>query len=408
MATGIPLPGSMIDTLMNGLNTGSTVYSRAMQPIIDRERLAQQQNQFVQNLALQKEAEGRQQSLMPFLIQQYKDAHQAAANEAALKGVYLKAVQDAASGNTPTVPGAQPAAIGGATPGAAGNVLDSSAGLPGAPTTTTAGAPALTTTPPAQVGGAQDIQELRPGNPRLVGLDRLAGLLPGVPKADTKISNGMIITTYPSGRMTAQSLAGTGAQTPGQATVSAKEASKIRDSATNLINSANLVQQGYDLLDNNPNLTSPVAGLESQLNISNKPELGEFNTVAGKLQAELGKYASQRGGIQAVKWAGSVKPSAWKPQDYNYGMFQGIQQNLENDYNTLNQQYKSQTGKDLPVALPQMKSSHLDDVYVQKAASTLMQVNPNYTPENIKATAATRKIPVREVVNQLMKKTGLG
>jgi len=93
-------------------------------------------------------------------------------------------------------------------------------------------------------------------------------------------------------------------------------------------------------------------GLAEKFNLSNNPELGKFTSVTGKLQAELGKYASQRGGIQAVKWAQSVKPSSWKPEDYNYGMFEGIEKNLKDDYATLNTQYKAATGQDLPVPLP--------------------------------------------------------
>ncbi len=154
--------------------------------------------------------------------------------------------------------------------------------------------------------------------------------------------------------MTVQQVSGQAGQTPGERNVSAKEASKIRDQATALANSANLVNQGYELLDANPDLTGIGSGLVEKFNLSSNPELGKFTTVTGKLQAELGKYAASRGGIQAVKWAGSVKPSSWKPEDYNYGMFEGIQNNLQDDYNTLNAQYRATTGQDLPVPLPQM------------------------------------------------------
>jgi len=217
--------------------------------------------------------------------------------------------------------------------------------------------------------------EIRSGNPNLSRLDKVAGLVPGIPKPEVHYTpSGMVITRYPSGRVTAQNMS----NVPGMKTVAqetpderkqreidtrvqsaqgvagAKEASKIRDQATALANSANLVQQGYNLLDENPDLTGIGSGIASKFNLSNNPNLGKFTTVAGKLQAELGKYASQRGGIQAVNWASSVKPSQWKPEDYNYGMFEGIQQNLQDDYNTLNQQYKAATGKDLPIKLPKM------------------------------------------------------
>lgn len=59
MSTRIPLPGNMIDTLMKGVDTGSTVYSRAMQPILEREKQKQLEAHFQEQLKLQKAAAGR-------------------------------------------------------------------------------------------------------------------------------------------------------------------------------------------------------------------------------------------------------------------------------------------------------------------------------------------------------------
>lgn len=370
MALNIPMPGAPGTGFMQGVDTGSNLWSRIMQPQMERARLEQQQNQFVQNLALQKQAQSRAQALLPYMIQQYQDTHKTAASEAAIKDIYRKIIQGATDDSgtgmptgaptpvmTPTVPGMPQQ--GGAVPGAA----------PMQPPSPIAGANAM----PNAVGGnpisapnpmaapapsTPDISgqehELRMGNPRLAKLDAIAGLVPGIPKPVQHFQNGMVFTTYPSGRMTVQKVQGM--QTPGQMNVSAKEASKIRDQATALINSANLVQQGYDLLDKNTDLTGIGSGLAEKFNLSNNPDLGNFTSVTGKLQAELGKYASQRGGIQAVKWAQSVKPSSWKPEDYNYGMFEGIQRNLAEDYKTLNAQYKAATGEDLPVPLPPMQT----------------------------------------------------
>lgn len=59
MSTRIPLPGNMIDTLMKGVDTGSTLYSRAMQPILDREHQKQAEEHFKQQMALRKAAFAR-------------------------------------------------------------------------------------------------------------------------------------------------------------------------------------------------------------------------------------------------------------------------------------------------------------------------------------------------------------
>lgn len=361
MAINIPMPDSPGTSFIQGLDTGSNMLSRMMQPVLERERLKQQQNQFIQNLALQKQEQDRAQALLPYTIQQYKDTHRTAQSEADFKELYRKIIQDAANSDTAAPTGNAPPSApvlmppqANVQPNAAPGVITSTNGAPNLPN------PVVPTAGVMPQGAGLQEHELRAGNPRLSKLDAIAGLVPGIPKPVQHISNGMIFTTYPSGRMTAQQVQG--AQTPGQLNVSAKEASKIRDQATALVNSANLVQQGYDLLDNNPDLTGPGTFMSAipipftgaKLNLSNNPELGKFKTVTGKLQAELGKYAASRGGIQAVKWAGSVKPDASNPQDYNYGMFEEIQNSLKNDYSTLNQQYKAATGEDLPVPLPQI------------------------------------------------------
>lgn len=59
MSTRIPLPGNMIDTLMKGVDTGGAMYSRAMQPILDREHQKQAEEHFKQQMALRKAAFAR-------------------------------------------------------------------------------------------------------------------------------------------------------------------------------------------------------------------------------------------------------------------------------------------------------------------------------------------------------------
>lgn len=367
MALNIPMPESPGTSLLQGLDTGSTLMTRMMQPILEREKLKQQQAQFVQNYALRKQAQDKANTLLPYMVQQYQDTHRTAANEAQMKSLYQNILKSALSGASVSpspqgggpggVPGRIPSQINSGQPNPSEGAMAAQGAVPsqiGGQTN-----PAANITTNGQLAGdatTSSIEgqehELRAGNPRLTKLDSIAGLVPGVPKPNTHISNGMVFTTYPSGRMTVQQMPGV--QTPGEKSVSAREASKIRDSATALVNSANLVNQGYGLLDNNPDLTGLGSGLASTFNLSNNPDLGKFTTVAGNLQAELGKYASSRGGIQAVNWAARVKPSSWKPEDYNYGMFEGIQQKLQDDYHTLNQQYKAATGQDLPVPLPKM------------------------------------------------------
>ncbi len=107
MSTRIPLPGHMIDTLMNGLKTGSGLYTGAMHPILEREKQKQLEAHFQEQLKLQKAAAGR-------AAQAAADAHkkmdpmyeinQYQALENWIKG---QAAQQAGQGGGGQMPGAQ-------------------------------------------------------------------------------------------------------------------------------------------------------------------------------------------------------------------------------------------------------------------------------------------------------------
>ena len=77
MSTRIPLPGNMIDTLMNGVKTGSGMYTGIMNPILHREQQKQLDEHFKKTFGLQKAAAGRNASLFPLrqqLLQAQVDA----------------------------------------------------------------------------------------------------------------------------------------------------------------------------------------------------------------------------------------------------------------------------------------------------------------------------------------------
>lgn len=51
---GIPLPGQPIDSLLKGVDTGGSLFSRIMNPILSREQMAQRQKQFEEEMALRR------------------------------------------------------------------------------------------------------------------------------------------------------------------------------------------------------------------------------------------------------------------------------------------------------------------------------------------------------------------
>ncbi|HWW39676.1 hypothetical protein [Pedobacter sp.] len=65
MALGIPLPGSFGEALNQGVNTGSSMFARIMEPILKREQLAQQMKIHKDALALQQASAGRAAALAP-------------------------------------------------------------------------------------------------------------------------------------------------------------------------------------------------------------------------------------------------------------------------------------------------------------------------------------------------------
>ena len=75
MATGIPLPGQAGDSFNKGVDTGSSMFARLMQPIIQRENMAREWQQHLNELEIQKQQQGRLGAMLPYQIQAMQDAH---------------------------------------------------------------------------------------------------------------------------------------------------------------------------------------------------------------------------------------------------------------------------------------------------------------------------------------------
>lgn len=449
------MPESPGKSLLQGLDTGSTLMTRMMAPVLERERLKQQQQQFAQNYILHKQAQDRANQLMPYMIQQYQDTHKAKASEAQMNDWYHKLVKEGVNSPQPgspmtPPPGMMPQSAGSQGVGAdsgmsfdakgnnvvaspqeveqianrgAGNAPPNSplpqiggmppqqGGMPpqmgGAPNIAPGGgqppipppmAPQMPPPmPPSQGMGQQGEQEVRPGNPRLAKLDAVAGLVPQVPKPVQHFQNGMIFTTYPSGRMTAQKVQGMNTvsqETPDarkqreietkiaatQGVEDTKAASKLQTSGRELQSLVNRAKKVQKLLNDNPSLTGLRQGGLASLNLSQSKQLAEFDQTTRKLQADMGRYGSQRGGAQALKWAEKSKPGTYKTVDYNKGMIKSILDDAKNDYDEMAQEYKDRTGKEYPIKFPEMP----------KTSVTKEQVNEENIRHTMEATGLSR------------------
>lgn len=389
MTTRIPLPGNMIDTLMSGLDTGSNLYSRAMQPILERERQKQAQNEFIQDLAIRKQTENRANALMPYIIQQYQDTHRTAANAAQMKELYRGVISDyLKDGGKPTQSPEMPPQMGG-SPNAAQGLPQG--GQPPASPQIGAGMPTLGDQ------GAQGGQEheIRAGNPRFSKLDSVAGLIPEIPKPVTHISNGMVFTTYPSGRMTVQKINDdldikkVSQETPeerqkrevqthidsAKGIEDAKQASKLESSGRELQSLVKRAQKIKNLLEKNPNLTGLLKGGLASLNLSQSKDLAEFDQTTRKLQADMGRYGSKQGGVQALKWAEKSKPSTYKQPSYNIGMINSILEDAKSDYDQIENEYKERTGKEYPFKFPEIQSDRITIIDSNGDEHTILREN---------------------------------
>ncbi len=77
MATRIPLPGAPGEAFLNGLNTGSGMFSRIMQPVMQQRGQEQQWQQHLQNLAIKQQEQERLAQLMPYQVASYQSKAEA-------------------------------------------------------------------------------------------------------------------------------------------------------------------------------------------------------------------------------------------------------------------------------------------------------------------------------------------
>lgn len=77
MALNIPLPQAPGEGLLKGIDTGSSMFARMMQPVIEREKQKQLERHFQEQLKLSKAAAGRNAELFKYRLQELQDKHAA-------------------------------------------------------------------------------------------------------------------------------------------------------------------------------------------------------------------------------------------------------------------------------------------------------------------------------------------
>lgn len=211
MATGIPLPGPAGDSFNKGVDTGSSMFARLMQPIIQRENMAREWKQHMDNLGIQQGNAGRAAELQPYQVQLLQAQAQQAAAKANEANMWSSLMQpDGSQGNNAGAPPVDNQPFNGNIP--VPTVGDGRSFVAPMGDQRQEAMRALQqhfmATAPVPPQGAQSPQGLggetvlSAGDPRLHGFDKIAGMK-GIPQVQTHYDdNGNLISRFPSGKVT--------------------------------------------------------------------------------------------------------------------------------------------------------------------------------------------------------------
>ena len=132
-----------------------------------------------------------------------------------------------------------------------------------------------------------------------------------------------------------------------------KQAQKLKDQARDLQLAGVDIDGIHDILTGPDSLgTGITKTLVGKLGWGSE-KLGAFNERALRLQSQMTKALSSRGGVGAAKIVAGGKPSTWKSTSENIGITEAYADRIKNEFDLLNQEYKGITGKNLPYTLPE-------------------------------------------------------
>lgn len=204
---------------------------------------------------------------------------------------------------------------------------------------------------PAQVSqdmGGETV--LNPGNPKLYGFDKFAGIK-GVPGAQTHYQDGNLITRYPSGKMTMQKLgpsaeerAAQKAETAFQSKIAFEEAkNQMKDAeqrkkivfeaeqdAPKLRQSLDAMKRVKTIIEQNPKLFGHwLQGHDTYSKRTENKNAGAMNTLLNKFVIQVEKEVSSRGSQLALQFAINSKPNFGEKQEVALGKAEETIRELE-------------------------------------------------------------------------------
>lgn len=331
MALNIPntdLPGN---SFLKGLNTGSSMFSRLMQPIIQREQLAEQgryhqgqlthqeralqeqMKQHQQNYALKQMMEQRRAALAPLQQQVEQLRIQNLKNKADpnFKMNQFKAIADSMGGMNP---------------------------------------------------------ETFKKNPLLRGLYKKEfGIDPlqqsPEEKLQSDIDKSLAIDAGKADR---------------------KEITEIKETVTPVLEAANHIKELEKIFKEHPNRTGALAGRFSNAPLLNKfydnATIKAINAHAVPLQGQIAAQLSKRGGYGVAKIAESAKPSVTDTHEGNLASLKANKQAVIESFKQLKDRYESiNKGKKFPYKLPEFMKDDEPEQVTAKSAEPKKRIKFNIT-----------------------------
>ena len=178
-------------------------------------------------------------------------------------------------------------------------------------------------------------------------------MVAGALKLPTQVVEGNLITPFGTFKV-GEAPAEKGQREVGEKMQGVKGESDIKTTqaleaqADALVESGKLYKKLHDIHKQYPDLTGLRAGYAAKKGIQLWPGVGEYVGTTKKLQSQINKAISQRGGVGAMQIAGTIKPDVGNQENYNLGMIKSGLEDLLSDMTVVNNRYKAKTGQDLP------------------------------------------------------------
>lgn len=345
MATRIPMQGTMLDSLLKGVNTGRNLYATGMHPILEREKQKQLESHFQQQNKLAQMQAAR-------MARAAEDAHKIALNKLnplyeaeqfeALKNYWKNknkniGMQNAENGaNAGISQNAKPnPQFGEGQVEVKPEGMEENSQIHSTENQMPANPAANTMPAPTKGGLSQEDMQLIRENPQLRGYyKKHFGYDPLMPLPETPEEKHAGAINQ--------------AISIDEAKANRKKIDEIEKTAQALLPYLGKVNTIEDILKRKPNLTGRTTQLADLLGMTKDEDVGKFLSAAQALQAHMAKEMSSRGGYGVSKLVEQAKPNYAKSSAYNTGVVKELKEGMRNSFNQLASEYKRLTGKKLP------------------------------------------------------------